>query len=305
MAEAPAPPPAPDAPLTRVPHIAPQHLAKLRRLFAVLQAISPSLAARLAFHMFLRTFRRPVTPEDRAVLDRARRHQLMAGPDPMTVYEWGDGPRTVVILHGWGSGAARFTRMAQALQQRGWRVLVPDAPGHGASPGRSSSLPQFMRGLDAIVARFGPPQALVGHSLGALGIALRHAGGPPDWAQQLQSVALISMPSGAAFLVDVFVHSLGIRQAARERMIRLFEKRFSARVEDFSALPGAARIRARLLVVHDRGDDIIPWSHSEAVLRAVPRATLLTTQEQGHSLLTRDATTIRAVVDFLEANAAD
>src|SRR5690606_10608701 len=199
MVDAPVPDPVPDrAPVApRVPHIAPEHLGKLRRLFACLQAISPALAARVAFRMFLRTFRRPVAAEDRAALDRARRHQLMAGPDPMTVYEWGDGERTVIILHGWGSGAARFTRLAEALQARGWRVLVPDAPGHGASPGRSSSLPQFIVALDAIVARFGPPQALVGHSLGALGIAHRHAAGLPDWADQLESVVLISMPSGA------------------------------------------------------------------------------------------------------------
>ena len=91
------------------------------------------------------------------------------------VYEWGQGDRIVIILHGWGSSAARFTRMAELLQARGWHVLVPDAPGHGASPGRSSSLPQFIAALDAIVARFGAPRALVGHSLGALGIACRYA----------------------------------------------------------------------------------------------------------------------------------
>lgn len=271
-------------------------------MFAILQAISPALAARVAFHLFLRTFRRPLLPEDRTALERARRHRVMAGPDAMTVYEWGTEGPLAIILHGWGSGAARFTRLAAALQERGWRVVVPDAPGHGASPGRSSSLPQFITGLDAIAAHFGPPQALIGHSLGALGIAHRHAAGAPDWAARVESVVLISMPSGAPFLVDVFLDAMAIRERTRKCMTRLFENRFDARVEAFAALPAASRIGARLLVLHDRGDDIVPYTHSEAVLRDIPGATLVTTRELGHSALTRDAQTIAAIVEFLESN---
>lgn len=271
-------------------------------MFAMLQAMSPALAARVAFHLFLRTFRRPVTGEDRAALGHARVHQLDAAGDPMTVYEWGSGDRLAIILHGWGSGAARFTRLATALLERGWRVVVPDAPGHGASPGHRSSLPQFVAGLDAIVAHFGPPQALIGHSLGALGIAWRHARGAPPWAQRLQSVVLISMPSGAPFLVDVFVSSLGIREPARRRLVALFERRFNAGVEAFTALPAATHIGARLLVVHDSGDDIVPYAHCEALAQTVPDAEVLTTRDLGHSALTRDAATIGRIVDFVDGN---
>lgn len=296
------PSPAPAAPAPRVPHIAPQHLGRLRRLFAILQAVSPALAARLAFFMFLRTFRRPLLPEDQAALGQARRHHLMAGADPMTVYEWGSGAHTAIILHGWGAGAARFTLLAAALQAQGWRVLVPDAPGHGASPGRSSSLPKFITGLDAIAARFGPPHALIGHSLGALGIACRHATGTPDWAHQLESVVLISMPSGAPFLVKVFVDALGIHESAQQHLARLFERRFAAGAEAFTAAPAARHIRAQLLVVHDGGDDIVPYAHSEQLLRDLPDATFLATRDLGHSALTRDAATIDQVVRFVEAN---
>jgi len=271
-------------------------------MFAGLQAISPRLAARVAFHLFLRTFRRPLLAEDRAALAQARRHRVMAGPDAMTVFEWeNDGP-LAIILHGWGSGAARFTRLALALQAQGWRVLVPDAPGHGSSPGRSSSLPQFITGLDAIAARFGPPQALIGHSLGALGIAHRHAAGAPDWAAGIESVVLISMPSGAPFLVDVFLDAMDIRPPTRACMTRLFQRRFNASVEAFAALPAVSRIGGRLLVLHDVGDDIVPCSHSEAVLREIPGATLVTTRDLGHSALTRDAPTIQRIVEFIEAN---
>jgi pimeloyl-ACP methyl ester carboxylesterase len=275
-------------------------------VFALLQALSPALAARLAFRLFLRSFRHPLRAEDSAALGRARRHRLLAGTQAFEVREWGAGDRLAIILHGWGSSAARFTLMAETLQARGWRVLVPDAPGHGASPGKSSSLPQFIAALDAIVARFGPPQALIGHSLGALGIARRHAQGPPDWATQLRAVVLISMPSGAPFLLEVFLDALGIQAATRARLVGLFERRFRAGVESYASLPGAARIAAPLLLVHDSGDDIVPWAHSDQLQReaaavagdCTPR--LLNTAGLGHSGLTRDAATIAQIADFLD-----
>jgi pimeloyl-ACP methyl ester carboxylesterase len=284
---------------TRMPHVSARQIAWLRRAFALLQALSPALAARVAFRLFLRSFRHPVRAEDGAALARARRHQVISGGDAVEVFEWGSGDRSAIILHGWGSSAARFTGLAERLAAQGWRVLVPDAPGHGASPGTSSSLPQFIAALDAIIARFGAPQALIGHSLGALGIARWHADAEPGWVQQLESVVLISMPSGAPFLVEVFLQTLGIGPKTRARLNALFEQRFGARMADYAALPGAGRISARVLLVHDEGDDVVPLGHSEELRRHLPHARLITTTALGHSALTRDAAIIGRIAEFL------
>jgi pimeloyl-ACP methyl ester carboxylesterase len=290
------------APLpTRMPHVSPRQIAWLRRMFALLQALSPALAARLAFRLFLRSFRHPLRAEDRAALGRARRHQVASGSDAVVVYEWGSGERMAIILHGWGSSAARFTGLAERLAAQGWRVLVPDAPGHGASSGTSSSLPQFIAALDAIVARFGTPRALIGHSLGALGIARRHAAAEAGWVKGLEAVVLISMPSGAPFLLEVFLRALGIQPETRARLNAIFEQRFGARVIDFASMPGAGRVGARLLLVHDSGDDIVPHAHSADLVRQLPQATVISTTGLGHSALTRDAATIGRITEFLGA----
>jgi pimeloyl-ACP methyl ester carboxylesterase len=137
--------------------------------------------------LFLTPVRRKLNPADEAEMYRARHHFLRcASGDPIHVYEWGEGPRTALILHGWGSHAARFTTMVRALTDRGWRVLAPDAPGHGESHGSTSSLPQFIGALDAVIEQLGPVQALVGHSMGSLAIAMRPgvirgARLPPIW----------------------------------------------------------------------------------------------------------------------------
>lgn len=220
------------------------------------------------------------------------------------VHEWaGSGP-TALILHGWGSSAARFTLLAQALHARGWRVLVFDAPGHGGSTGRSSSLPQFMAALDAIIERHGRPQALVGHSLGALAIARRHGSGVPAWASELRAVALLSMPSGAEYLLHKYIEALGLSARTAQRLLARFRQRFGAEPRDYGSLPGAAHIAPRLLLVHDQDDDIVPHAHSAALAAQLPAAQFITTVDQGHSKLTREPTTIARIVDFIDPPAA-
>ena len=53
----------------------------------------------------------------------------------------------MVLVHGWGSRAGRFSGMARALAGSGFRVVAYDAPAHGRSTGRLASLPEFARAL--------------------------------------------------------------------------------------------------------------------------------------------------------------
>jgi pimeloyl-ACP methyl ester carboxylesterase len=284
----------------RLPHVSPSRLAMLRRLFASLQAVSTALAATVAFRLFLRTFRRPLRAEDAALLTRAVPHALAAGADRFVAHEWPASGRLAIVVHGWGSRAARFAPLCTALADRGWHVVAFDAPGHGASRGNSSSLPQFMAALDAVVARFGAPHALIGHSLGALAIASRNRDGPPAWAARLAAVTLVSMPSGAPFLVGSFLHFLGIGIATRQRLLDRFQRRFGAGPDQYTAQLGAAQITAPVLLVHDREDDIVPFAHSRQLSLQLPDCRLLATSGLGHSALTRDPDVIEAVADFLD-----
>jgi pimeloyl-ACP methyl ester carboxylesterase len=284
----------------RLPHLSPARVRLLRRSFALLQRLSPRLAAALAFHLFLSPLRLPVRAENAAMLARAHIHRLPLGNTHLHVYEWGEGPRTVLILHGWSSRAARFTNLVEALLARGWHVFAFDAPGHGDSTGRRSSLPRFMAALDAVAERFGPVQALIGHSLGALAIACRHSGRAPAWNASLGATVLASMPSGAAFLLRSFTALLGIQGSTEQRLLARFRREFDALPEHYAALPGVTHIPGRLLLLHDEADDLIPHAHSQQVARQMPGARLLTTQGFGHSALTRDAATIGEIVNFLD-----
>src|SRR6185369_2187008 len=251
----------------RLPHVSSRQLRNLRLLMRVLQAINTGLAARVAFRLFLTPLRRRLDPSDAPDVAGATLHHVdCRNGDRAQVYDWGTGERTAIIVHGWSSHAARFAPLARALVARGWRVLAFDAPGHGVSPGRVSSLPQFIAALDAIIEKLGPVHALIGHSLGALAIAVRLGDASKPVPSTLQRVVLISMPSGAPYLLESFEAMLGIRAPTRERMRQLFLHRFAREPSHYVSLPNAARIPLPTLIVHDRNDDIVPLAHSEPLI---------------------------------------
>ena len=87
----------------------------------------------------------------------------------------GEGP-PVMILHGLFGAGRNWTQMAQALAAT-YRVILPDARNHGASPwAESMSYPDMALDVAALIEREGLQQPFViGHSMGgktAMALAL-------------------------------------------------------------------------------------------------------------------------------------
>ncbi|HEY5333093.1 MAG TPA: alpha/beta fold hydrolase [Solirubrobacterales bacterium] len=91
-------------------------------------------------------------------------------------YEWGDGGKTALLIHGLFSDARSWHRLAPALVERGYRVIAPDLRGHGESPRSRYSVVDWS--LDLIEDLPRGADLAIGHSLGglALGIAARPLG---------------------------------------------------------------------------------------------------------------------------------
>ena len=87
---------------------------------------------------------------------------------PIHVTHWGDTGPTVLMVHGGvqggiGGGPANFHGQ-QPLAERGWRLMLLDRPGFGASPSRG---PDDMAADATLIAdRLGDGCHLIGHSFG-------------------------------------------------------------------------------------------------------------------------------------------
>jgi pimeloyl-ACP methyl ester carboxylesterase len=269
---------------------------RLRRLFALLQWLSAPLAGRLAFRLFLTPPRREVEPGDAPVVAQASKLLLRSGRHDFFVWKWGGDEPCVVLLHGWGSHAARFGNFVAPLRAAGYSVIGIDAPAHGASPGRVSDLPRFRDSLAEVLRTHAPVHAVIGHSLGGGAVLTVLA---ETAAHHPRKICLFGVHSDMDYILESFAMMLGLREAARASLHRRFEKHFGRPATAISAAAAAASVRIPVLVVHDEEDNVAPFTQGAALAAAIPHSSLWRTQGLGHSGALRDAGTIERVVSFL------
>jgi pimeloyl-ACP methyl ester carboxylesterase len=265
----------------------------MRAAFRAVGVVAPGVAARWAEELFCRPPRQEARPREESFLGTGRRFTVTSGPHSLAVWEWGSGP-PVVLVHGWGSRSGRFSVIAPALVEAGRRVIVFDAPAHGASTGYRASLVEFAQALRSVADAVGPVDGLVGHSLGGAAIAVALARGLRG-----SRAVLIAPPADPAGFSHRFAQFLAIPPRAREAMQRNLETRFDTPWTDLHIPTLAARMRLPLLVLHDADDPDVAWTDGDAIARAWPGAELVTTSGLGHRAIVRDAGVVRRVVEFL------
>jgi pimeloyl-ACP methyl ester carboxylesterase len=281
-----------------VPGVTPDTQRRLRGFFALAQALSSSLAARLALLMFCTPPRRKLDPADAPILERALRSTLHCGKDRFTIFRWEHPGPPVVLLHGWGSHAARFADFVAPLHAAGFSVIGIDAPAHGTSPGRFSDLPRFRDSLAEVLRAHEPIHAVIGHSLGG-GAVLTVLAETAD--HHPKKICLIGVPSDMDYILESFAMMLGLKPPALARLRAQFLAKFGRPASAISVMAAAPRVRIPVLVVHDEDDNVAPMAQGAAMAEAIPGAILWRTRGFGHSGALRDPATIQRVIDFLKS----
>lgn len=141
--------------------------------------------------------------------DGARALQL-TGADGLQIAaeEWGppDG-EPVLLLHGGGQSRQAWKATAARLARSGYRVLAPDARGHGDSqwsPTAAYSMDDFAADVRRLLERFDRPPAVVGASMGGMSALLAQGTSP---TQLFSGVVLVDVtprmePGGATRIVE-------------------------------------------------------------------------------------------------------
>jgi pimeloyl-ACP methyl ester carboxylesterase len=227
------------------------------------------------------------------MFDTAMRLDFTLDGRRLAVWKWGQGP-SALLVHGWGSRAARLGSFVAPLTAAGLSVIGFDAPGHGASAGRLSSLPQFVAALRAVGDRFGPIDALVAHSMGGAASTLAiHRG------LRVRRAVFLAPSSDPAGYVERFGAILRLSPEILKEMKVGLERRFGIPWKDFDVIAAARTLTSPLLVVHDREDRDVSWTDGEAIATAWPGAKFVVTEGLGHRRIVHDPSVVSRAVAFL------
>jgi len=269
-------------------------LGSLRAGLAAAGAVSSELAGAGAARLFLSTRRHPVPERERAQLQSARRWQLASDQGPLAAWTWGpeEGP-TIALLHGWEGRASQLGAFVSPLVAAGYRVVGVDGPGHGDSPGRTSSLVALAKALRALGDHLGPFAGVIAHSAGSVSTIYAMKRG-------LSVERLVCVAPGVDLdgYAREFARLFGLSAAVSASMRRRIERSIGVSWEELDPRQMPADRRVPLLVIHDRNDREAPFAGGVALAKAWG-ARLIATERLGHTRILREEPVIAQAVEFL------
>ncbi|WP_164001182.1 alpha/beta hydrolase [Pyxidicoccus caerfyrddinensis] len=258
-----------------------------------LGAVAPGLAAAWAERLFLTPQRTRRSRTAEAVLAQGQQRVLKLGGEKVAVWSWGEGPR-VLLVHGWSGYGGQLTAFVAPLVEAGFSVVTYDAPGHGVSSGRTSSLPEMADMVARVGRATGGPYAVVAHSFGAAATAVALRDG-----MRMERAVFISPPSDPRWGVKAFGKTVGLSEDVQRRMAARIEARFDMRLRDLALPHFAPLLQVPLRIFHDVGDREVPLEAGEAVARAWPGAKLTRTEGLGHHRILYAPEVVTPAVSFL------
>ncbi|HEX6231977.1 MAG TPA: alpha/beta fold hydrolase [Jiangellaceae bacterium] len=279
-------------------------LTALRSTFAFLDRAAPAISGRLATRIWCTLPNsRGARRDDRPIPGlTAPPNEVstvtLPGNRQVAVESWGEGPR-VYLVHGWGGWRGQLGAFVEPLAARGHQVVAFDAPSHGESspgrqgPRRSTGL-EMMEALQAVVGAYGPPAAIVAHSLGAATTAwsIRDGLAAPE------RLALIAPTVGPVPYIRAMARMLGFTDRTRNAMINRFEAMFGRPIGDFDVLTVGAGMPPTL-IIHDQRDKEVAFGEAEQIAAAWPSSQLVSTDGLGHQRILRDSSVVSKVVDYV------
>jgi len=277
---------------------APAGLAPLRFGFGTLGRLAPGPMARVAYWLWFKTRRFPLSRRERAVLDRAEHRTVVHNGLPIAAYSWGSGP-TVLLVHGWHGSAANFVAFIDPLLKIGKRVLAFDQPAHGATPGDRTNIYEIAAALEAVARLHGPIESAITHSFGAPCALMALKSG-----LSLKRVVCISPPAEVETLLAAFSETLNLPRPVLTRFRKHLERDFGPDIWDRLSPSHVARdLDLPALIIHDRNDRAMLFEEGEALARAWPGAQFHATSGLGHNRILLDAAVIERAVAFLAGTA--
>ncbi|RFZ89239.1 alpha/beta fold hydrolase [Shinella sp. WSJ-2] len=287
-------------------------LKVIRLVLSGVAAVSPDAAGRAAFRLFATTpGRRPRTAKERELFARsegwmrqAQRVTLDFAGGTAVAHRFAARPceafaGRVLVVHGWGSRAAYLSALTEGLVAAGHEVVALDLPGHGASRGRTLTLPMAVRAIDAAWQRFSGFDYFCGHSFGGASLACAASGLVPAVpAHRPRRLVTIGSPSEMAWLFKDLGRYLKLGPRAQLALEAHVERIAGAPLSAFDAASGAGRLSTPMLVLHAEDDKEVPAHHARRYAASGPNVTLEWANGFGHRRIVSAEPVIDRIVGF-------
>jgi pimeloyl-ACP methyl ester carboxylesterase len=233
-------------------------------------------------------------------MEQAKGDYLHINTHRVSTYHWGNGGKLILLLHGWESRTSRFYLIIKEFLKKGYQIVSFDAPGHGASEGKTTNILENYEIIAQLQKIHGTFEAIIAHSLGVLNAFFA---AKQDIATK--TVIAISGVSDFSFLPKKYAGAMGLQEKAHQYLRKNIEQYFLPRQNiwtDFSAYCEPEKIKSHLYIIHDKNDEEVNIMQSELLYKTYQdKANIHITNSLGHHRILSNLEVIKLMFNYLES----
>lgn len=267
------------------------------RLGKMLQYVSTDLATLFAARLFSSPLRFKA-PERELMMRESSKKEKLSIPGinaEVEVYIYGYSKTKILLVHGWAGRGTQLFQIADKLLENKMMVISFDGPAHGMSSGKRTNMFEFIKTIQAIDKKYGPFDAAIGHSFGAMSLINATAKG-----LKLNKLVIIGADNSIPLIFKYFVQKMELKPIIATKLEKLFENKYHLKLDSFTSEHNAKRVRIPTFVVHDSDDKYVNVSNALAIRQSLKKGELLITNGLGHHNIFKDKLVIQRIIDFIK-----
>ena len=235
-------------------------------------------------------------PHEESILKKARKSRMAFNEFEIQLYQWGNGKKKILLVHGWEGHAGNFAALIKYLLEEDYTILSFDGPSHGASSHGKTSSFEFTD-LVATLIRTHQPTQLISHSFGSVASIIALGTNPN---LKVERYIGITVPNKFRERLEEIARHLGLPYKVVNRLIVKLEKAHDIKVDEINVEDYAQKSSVeKALLLHDTNDRVLPVEKSREVARKWPAAKLIEVTGTGHYKILGEKKVLDKVMEFL------
>jgi len=262
-----------------------------------LQFISKDLAAIFAGRILASPIKFKAPERELMMRESAKNERLHVESinTDLQVYVYGYSKIKVLLVHGWAGRGTQLFQMADKILENKMMVVSFDGPAHGLSSGKRTNMLEFISSIREIDKKYGPFQAAIGHSFGAMSLINAVAEG-----LRLEKIVIIGADNSIPSSFQYFVKKMQLKPVMADILQNVFEKKYHRKLNSFTTEHKAKKVDIPTLVVHDSDDMYVNVSSAVAIRQNLKQGELLITNGLGHHKIFKDNFVIQRIINFIK-----
>lgn len=248
-----------------------------------------------AYTLFCTPRKGKILPEQEDFLEEAEDETILIDTIYIQTYRWSSMGETILLIHGWESNTHRWKVLIQKLHEKGYNVIAFDAPAHGNSTGKILNVPLYTKCLQKIVELY-RPNHMIGHSVGGMATIFHQY---TYQNKEIEKLIVLAPPSELSRIMKGYQEILKLSPKFMKALNHYFKEKHGYYFDEFSMANFTKNLVVKGLLIHDKNDDIAPYSEAKDISKNWNNAQFITTENYGHSLFFDEVDNM--IIDFLKA----